>query len=118
MGTSPAAHPLNNFTQFFLNTKGCSMPKLNFTEAGWERIERDTQAWWEGELNRPLVYLAVTDPLPDPKPYAYLTNYPLEIPADQVVDRYEPFLNATHFYADAFGSILAPASPLVSWAPK
>lgn len=78
------------------------MPKLNFTEADWERIERDTQAWWEHELDRPLVYLAVTDPLPYPWPYAYLTNYPLDMPAEQVVDRYEPFLNATHFYADAF----------------
>jgi hypothetical protein len=78
------------------------MPKLNFTEADWERIERDTQAWWEDELRRPLVYLAVTDPLPRAMPHAYLTNYPLEMPAERVVDLYEPFLCATHYYGDAF----------------
>jgi hypothetical protein len=78
------------------------MPMLNFTEADWERIEGDTQAWWEKELDRPLVYLAVTDSIPTRKPYSYLTNYPLEMPAAQVVDQYEPFLNATHYYADAF----------------
>ena len=78
------------------------MQKLNFTEADWKRIEHDTMAWWEGELNRPLVYLAVTGPLPTRWPHSYLTNYPLDMPAEHVVDQYAPFLAATHFYADAF----------------
>lgn len=78
------------------------MPKLNFTDKDWARVERDTMAWWEGDLERPLVYLAVTDPLPIPYPYGYLSNYPLDMPVDQVIDLYVPFLEATHFYADAF----------------
>lgn len=78
------------------------MPKLNFTEADWERVERDTMAWWEGELQRPLVYLAVTNPVDSRWPFSYLTNYPLDKPADRIVDEYEPFVAATHYYADAF----------------
>jgi 5-methyltetrahydrofolate--homocysteine methyltransferase len=78
------------------------MAKLHFTEDDWARIERDTAAWWNGELDRPLVYLAVTDPLPHRRPYAFHSNYPLDMPVEAVVDCYEPFLDATHFYADAF----------------
>jgi 5-methyltetrahydrofolate--homocysteine methyltransferase len=76
--------------------------QLNFTAADWQRIERDTMAWWAGELARPLIYLTSTDPLPLPKPFNYQSNYPLPLPADAVVDRYAPFLAATHYYGDAF----------------
>jgi len=78
------------------------MSKIHFAEEDWARIEGDTMAWWEGELDRPLVYLAVTDPLPIAWPYGYLSNYPLDLPVDQLIDCYAPFLEATHFYADAF----------------
>jgi hypothetical protein len=27
---------------------------IRFTEEDWERIERDWNAWWAGELDRPL----------------------------------------------------------------
>ena len=78
------------------------MPTLNFTEKDWARVKRDTMAWWEGELERPLVYLAVTDPVGYERPYGFLSNHPLDTPADEVIDLYEPFLTATHYYADAF----------------
>ena len=82
------------------------MTKINFTEQDWERVERDTLAWWAGELERPLVYLAVTDPLP-PHPsglprYSYWSNYPLDMPAERILDLFEPVFAATHFYGDAF----------------
>ena len=79
------------------------MPTLHFTDEDWARIRRDTLAWWEGELERPLVYLAVTDPVPDVGPcYAFLSNYPMDMPAEEIVARHEPLLAATHFYGDAF----------------
>jgi 5-methyltetrahydrofolate--homocysteine methyltransferase len=87
------------------------MIQLQFTDEDWARIDRDTMAWWAGELERPLVWLTVTPPSPpirgggegpQEKPYAYLSNYPLDMPADEVVDRHEPFLAATHFYGDSF----------------
>lgn len=77
---------------------------LNWTEEDWERIERDTLAWWAGELDRPLVWLAVTDPVGDVPGYRYLSNWPLDVPADEIVDRYAPLFAATHYYGDAFPS--------------
>lgn len=78
------------------------MAKLQFTEEDWARVERDTIAWWQGELDRPLVYLAVQHPVNRPKPFGYQSNYPLDMPAEEVVDQYEPWLEATRYYADAF----------------
>jgi hypothetical protein len=79
---------------------------INFTEYDWERVKKDTLAWWTGELKRPLVYLAVTQPVPPngliPPLYSYWSNYPLDMPADQIFDHFEPFFSATHYYGDAF----------------
>jgi len=78
------------------------MAELHFTEEDWERIEHDTMAWWEGELERPLVWLAHTDPVPGPARHAFLSNYPLDIHVEEIVDLYEPVFAATHYYGDAF----------------
>jgi len=79
------------------------MARLQFREEDWARVERDNMAWWNGELQRPLVYLAVTHPVDDrPRPMGYQSNYPLGWPAERVVDQYEPWLDATRYYADAF----------------
>lgn len=83
-------------------SRGAPVPHLSFTEADWERVERDTMAWWAGDLERPLVYLAATEPSVDAPPYGYLSNYPLDMPVDEVLDLYEPLFAATHYYADAF----------------
>lgn len=82
------------------------MAHITFTERDWERVAQDTQAWWAGELARPLVYLAVTGPLPLEQGkhplYSYWSNYPLEMPAGEILDHFEPILAATRFYGDAF----------------
>ncbi len=81
------------------------MGQLRFTQEDWARVERDTVAWWEGELDRPLVYLASTDPVPqeaDGRRYSYLSNYPLDMPVEAIIERHAPVLEATHYYGDAF----------------
>jgi hypothetical protein len=78
------------------------MATLNFTPEDWIRIERDYQAWWAGELDRPLVNLTVIPPVGRPSPLGYQSNYPLEMPAEAVIDQYAPFLSAARFYGDAF----------------
>ena len=80
------------------------MAKLHFTEEDWARVERDTMRWWNHDLDRPLVYLSVTDAAEagQPAPLSYQSNFPLEMPASAVVDCYEPSLDATYYYADAF----------------
>jgi hypothetical protein len=76
--------------------------KRYFDEQDWDRIERDAMAWWAGELKRPLVWLAVTGKVPDATRHGFLTNYPLGMPVEDLIARYEPFLDATHFYGDSF----------------
>ncbi|MBN1873131.1 MAG: hypothetical protein JXA33_02800 [Anaerolineae bacterium] len=79
------------------------MPTLHFTADDWARVKRDTLAWWEGELERPLVYLAaVSDPIPPATRYDFLSNYSLDTSVDTILDAYEPVLAAIRFYADAF----------------
>lgn len=77
------------------------VPLQHFSDEDWERVERDAQAWWAGELERPLVYLSVFPPIAA-RPYSYMSNYPLDMPADEVLDRYEPLLTTQRYYADAF----------------
>jgi 5-methyltetrahydrofolate--homocysteine methyltransferase len=77
-------------------------PELSFTEKDWERVERDTMAWWAGELDRPLVGLTAYGAVPTWPRYQYFSNYPLDMPVDEIVDLYEPVFAAARFYGDAF----------------
>jgi len=87
------------------------MPELQFTPRDWDRVQRDTMAWWEGELDRPLVWLTATDWFPSARLYSFLSNYPLDMPADEVLDRYEPVFAATRFYGDAFPALWVNLGP-------
>lgn len=78
------------------------MSELRFTEEDWQRVERDTMAWWAGELDRPLVWLTATEPGERQVEYSYLSNYPHDMPAAEIVERHAPLMAATHFYGDAF----------------
>jgi hypothetical protein len=78
---------------------------LHFTEQDWERLERDWTAWWAGELERPMVMIEGLEPprgatLPDAPDFT--SNLPLEMSADEVVDRYQALLEAKRFYGDAW----------------
>jgi 5-methyltetrahydrofolate--homocysteine methyltransferase len=94
---APHTHKKN-----FISTRKI-MANINFTPEDWARVQRDAIAWWNGELERPLVSLSVTHPVPGCEyPRGYQSNYPLDLPAEAVVDRYEPWLASTRYYADAF----------------
>jgi 5-methyltetrahydrofolate--homocysteine methyltransferase len=77
------------------------MPELRFSPRDWERVERDALDWWAGELDRPLVWFTGVDPGAR-KPYGFMTNYGMEMPADELVAQYEPYLLAQRYYGDAF----------------
>lgn len=84
---------------------------LLFNEKDWERLEQDTMAWWEGELERPLVWLTATAPWRDDGIYEYLSNYPLDTPVEQILELFRPAFAATSYYADAFPSWWANFGP-------
>lgn len=77
----------------------------DFSVTDWARLRRDWSAWWRGELDRPLVvletrpvYHADNDPMHDD----FLTQFPLEMPVEDVLDRIAPRVEQTHFYGDAY----------------
>ena len=78
------------------------MSSLYFTAEDWARIERDTLAWWAGELERPLVSLTVTGPATKVGTFEFMSNFPLTMPVEEVIDRYEPAFASTRYYGDAF----------------
>ncbi len=74
-----------------------------FTETDWQRIERDWNAWWAGELERPLVVIEMIDPGVEPDVTRdQLTRFHLDMPVAQVLDFVQKRLDATHFFGDAF----------------
>lgn len=88
----------------------------DFDAADWARIERDWKTWWAGELDRPLVTVRAVDPDLQREAAArypvgyprrrvaddFLSQFPLDMPASQVLDLYEPLVSATRHYGDAF----------------
>ncbi len=69
------------------------------------RLERDWTAWWAGELERPLVMMyGIEPPTSGALPYApqFASNLPLDLPADQAIERYDAQLRTMRFYGDAF----------------
>jgi hypothetical protein len=78
---------------------------LRFTENDWERIARDWSAWWKGELDRPLVVLECIERLDAYDPHCasvFLGNYPLDKPAGDILNEFEPRLKNTHYLGDSF----------------
>lgn len=78
---------------------------LRFDEADWERIERDYAAWWAHELDRPLVQVTGTEYDPSatyPEIHQFDSNYPPDTPAEEVIGRITPHLEAKRYYGDAF----------------
>lgn len=76
-----------------------------FTAADWQRIERDWSAWWNGELDRPLVVLEVHQPHPTIDWHmfdTFVTQFALDVPVDQVLDYFQQLLDALHYFGDAY----------------
>lgn len=77
---------------------------LPFTEADWARVTPDWLAWWEGELPRPLIWIEIFPPLPGVEYdtiYPFLTQYPLELSADAILDVLAPLLAQIRYLGDA-----------------
>jgi 5-methyltetrahydrofolate--homocysteine methyltransferase len=72
--------------------------KIHFTPHNWERIEHDWSAWWAGDLNRPMIIANVAEK-PEGKRAAL---FPLDTPADDVIDYYQDILEHKYFYGDGW----------------
>lgn len=98
---------------------------IRFTENDWQRIERDWNAWWTGQLDRPLLTLEIVEY--DPHQYwSQLTRWGLETPVDEVLDKAQRILEASHWLGDAYpkwwvnygpGTIAAFLGSRISYTP-
>ncbi len=79
--------------------------KLRFTDQDWERRLRDWNAWWAGELERPLSVVEAWDsPYGDPpaERRQFVTHLPDDTPVDTLLDHYERQLESKLFLGDAW----------------
>jgi hypothetical protein len=78
---------------------------VHFSAEDWERHRQTWAAWWAGELERPLVIIEGVAPDPRkplPEVHDFISNYPLDMPAAEVVALYQAHLEARRFYGDAW----------------
>ena len=79
------------------------MVMIEFEERDWIRIQNSWSAWWEGETGRPMVVIEVQRPRrPQEEAHKFAANYPIDMPADEVIDIYEKHLGAYRWYGDAW----------------
>ena len=76
-----------------------------FSDADWPKLEHDWNAWWTGDLERPMVVLETHEPRDgvdwgtfDP----FLTQFPPSAPVEDLLDHSGFLAGATHYYADAY----------------
>lgn len=74
---------------------------IRFTEDDWQRIERDWQAWWAGELDRALIVLETGDPVNNAD-WSQLTRFGTDSPIDPILENWERILSAGRWHGDAF----------------
>lgn len=75
---------------------------IHFTDDDWHRIEQDWNAWWAGELSRPLVVLETFTPMDDFGDWAQFTKFGLHTPVENIIDNWQRILESVHWHGDAF----------------
>ena len=89
---------------------------IQFDPQRWERIRRTYEQWWSGTLDRPVINIAVRRPKAD-RPASVLpfrsftSDYPLDAPAEQVIDSWDYELSHLAFAGDAFPHVWVNFGP-------
>jgi len=82
-----------------------------FGDAGWDRLKKNTSAWWAGEMDRPLLAARVRLPChsdsPDGLPYrSIVAQYPLDVPMDRILRTWDWYLrHHVRYLGDAYPHI-------------
>lgn len=75
---------------------------IHFTDKNWWAIERIWNAWWVGDLDRPLIVLETLTPIENPGDWSQFTKYGLDTPVDAIIDNWQRILEAVHWHGDAY----------------
>lgn len=91
----------------------------HFSPARWNAIREAYRAWWDGTLDRPLIAVTLSGyepgrPEPSLPGYNFLSRYPLETPAEAVIDRMDYDLAGRRFLGDAFPEVWINFGPGVA----
>jgi uncharacterized protein YndB with AHSA1/START domain len=84
--------------------------RLTFSPGRWQQVVESHEAWWRGELGRPLVNLYVRDAHDvgsEPElPMKHFTgNYDHQVPPEQIVDRWDWEFARREYVAGGYPSI-------------
>ena len=76
--------------------------RQTWNDFDWARAEANWNAWWAGQLDRPLIWITRKDrTTPLPTAPQFVPQLPDELSIDEIIARYEAHLDATIHYADA-----------------
>jgi 5-methyltetrahydrofolate--homocysteine methyltransferase len=76
---------------------------FQFRPYEWQRIEQAYNAWWAGELERPLLFIEAQAPEAEPEDWSnFITRYDPLTPIDQILDEHQTHLDTLYLYGDAF----------------
>jgi len=94
---------------------------ISFDSRRWECVIENSEAWWKGELKRPLMqfYIPGRDPeRPEPSvPFNPITAfYDRSVSAEEIVDAWDYQLACTEFLGDAFPYVWPNFGPGVTAA--
>ena len=75
-----------------------------FTEADWARLERDWTAWWNHDLDRPLLVSINTRPTDRVRPswWGGLGQMPLTVPAEEIAAELWDDISRTTHHGDSW----------------
>lgn len=81
----------------------------DFDESAWQELNDDCTRWWNGNLDRPLVYAESLHPTEVYEAFRrkfpnigwFTARFPLEVPAREVIDYYTAELESKSFFGDA-----------------
>lgn len=82
----------------------------------WAKIKDDARRWWAGELGRPLIQVRLKGLPPERSEPAlssheFASLYPMSVPAEQIVDRWDYDLSTTMYLGDAFPHVCPNFGP-------
>lgn len=76
---------------------------FEFEDADWRQLEANWLAWWHGETERSIITLPTLPPgFDDGLVDDFLTQFSLDMPAEAVLDRFEPRLRARQAHGDMY----------------
>jgi hypothetical protein len=94
-------------------TTTASRPNIAFTDERWQHVEREWEKFWNGEQNRPMVNIVLTDPHTPavPEYRHFFPQYPWSMSAEEIVDIESRQLARLRWVGDAFPTRLMAFGP-------